>query len=67
MSLIYLCERMLSDLSTHTETNQSKLFSRYVRERLEKSYEIYDKELQSSLDYLKRRNELNTIKRLNKL
>lgn len=61
------CEQALEDLSKHKNTNKEDLFLQYVNERLNKSFESYQEELQQSIEYLQRRNELNVIRKLNRM
>ena len=56
-------EGMLKDLSLyHRNKNDLKIL--YINERLNKSLEIYYKELSSSLDYLSNRNQENLAKKV---
>lgn len=61
------CNRMLNDLSKHKNTDKEDLLLQYVNERLNKSFDTYQKELDQGLEYLKRRNELNVVRKLNRL
>ena len=55
---------MLYQLEKHKGTDREELLLVYVNERLNKSFNTYQEELDSGLDYLKRRNEVNVMKRL---
>ena len=55
---------MLSDLSTYKERDKHELLQTYVIERLDKSYNLYNKELQHSLLYLASKHEKSLIKRM---
>lgn len=57
---------MLSVLSNHKHDKQF-LMTMYVSERLDKSFDVYNKEIQHSLEFLNRKHEKSIIKRLNKL
>lgn len=61
------CERALDELSKYKHTDKEELFLQHVNNRLNKSFESYQAELQQGLDYLKRRNELNVMRKLNRL
>ena len=61
------CERALADLAKHKNTDTEDLMLHFINERLDKSFNSYQEELQRGLDYLKRRNELNVLRRMNKL
>lgn len=61
------CERALADLAKHKNNDKEDLMLQFINERLDKSFNSYHEELQQSLDYLKRRNELNVLRRMNKL
>lgn len=61
------CERALADLAKHKNNDKEDLMLQFINERLDKSFNSYQEELQQGLDYLKRRNELNVLRRMNKL
>lgn len=61
------CERALDELRKYKHTDKEELFLQHVNTRLNKSFESYQAELQQGLDYLKRRNELNVMRKLNRL
>ena len=60
-------ERALIDLAKYKNKDKEELMLQFVNERLNKSFDSYQKELQQGIDYLKRRNELNVLRRMNKL
>ena len=47
--------------------SKEELMLRYVSERLNKSYETYQKELSQGLSFLEQKHEKSLLKRLNKL
>lgn len=57
---------MLETLQQY-KRDKNTLMPQYVTERLDKSYNQYDKELQQSIQFLTRKHEKSLIKRLNKL
>lgn len=59
--------RMLSDLQCHKGHSREELMATMVNDRLNKSFESYNKELEQSLTYLAKKNELRMIRKLNKL
>lgn len=61
-----LLNNMLKELSEY-KRDPEKLMPEYVSERLNKSFNQYDKELQQSIDYLTRKHEKSLIKRMKKL
>lgn len=66
-NLEQLCIHLLKDLKEYNHTNKEDLLLKYINERLDKSFETYQEELQTGFEYLKRRNELNVIRKLNRL
>ena len=46
--------------------DKSSLLEMYIRARLDKSLKEYCNELQSSMEYLQTRNEINVARKLNK-
>ena len=56
---------MLDELQGYKGTCKSDLLYKYIRERLDKSYCTYIKELKSGTEYLERRNERNVLKKIN--
>ena len=61
------CMKMLRELSEHKNTDKEDLMLGYVNDRLNASFETYRKELELGLDYLKRKNELNVVRKLNRM
>lgn len=57
---------MLSDLQQY-KRDKSELMPQYIVERLDKSFNQYDKQLQQSLQFLTRKHEKSLIKRMKKL
>ena len=56
---------MLKELSEYKGHTKDYLWAKYVRERLDDSYNSYIGELESSGGYLGRRNELNLTRKMN--
>lgn len=54
---------MLTELQKY-KRDKSTLMSQYVQERLDKSFNQYDKELQQSIQFLTRKHEKSLIKRM---
>ena len=54
---------MLETVSKY-KRDKSTLMPQYVAERLDKSFNQYDKELQQSIQYLTRKHEKSLIKRM---
>ena len=66
--MIYrFCENALSELDKHKNTDKEDLLLQHINERLTKSFDTYQKEMDLSIEYLKRRNELNVVRKLNRL
>lgn len=61
------CKTALKELDKHKNSNKEHLLLQHIDERLTKSFNTYQEELDSSVDYLQRRNELNVVKKLNRL
>lgn len=57
---------MLAELSEY-KRDKNELMAQYVSERLDKSFNQYDKELQHSIEYLTNKHEKSLIKRMKKL
>ena len=57
---------MLQELNNY-KRDKSTLMPQYVTERLDKSFNQYDKELQQSIQFLTRKHEKSLIKRMKKL
>ena len=58
--------RMIETLNSY-KRGKENLMSNYVAERLDKSFNQYDKELQQSILFLTRKHEKSLIKRMKKL
>lgn len=59
---------MLADVHSHNTTpNKYTLMLRYVEERLDKSFNQYNTELQQSLSLLTSKHEKSLLKRMKKL
>lgn len=54
---------MLNELSKY-KNDKTFLMNNYILERLNKSYNQYNKELQQSLDYLTTKHEKSILKRI---
>ena len=61
------CYRTLAELSTYKHIDKEEIFLTNVNNRLEKSLSSYEKDLDQCISYLKRRNELNVMRKLNRL
>ena len=56
---------MLNDISHYKGKSKDELLYKYIRDRLDKSYRTYIKELDTSTSYLERRKEHRVLKKLN--
>lgn len=61
------CMDTLSQLSEMKNIKKEEFMLQCIHERLDISTTTYEKELDTGLQYLKRRNELNVIRKLNRL
>ena len=61
-----MLNKMLQELSTY-KRDRSELMLHYVSDRLNKSFNEYDKELQQSINYLTKKHEKSLLKRMKKL
>ena len=61
------CKHMLAELSKYKHTDKEALFLQHVSTRLNDSFNSYQEELDQGIAYLKRRNELNVVRKLNRL
>lgn len=59
------CQTMLQTLQCATPRNDDEY--RAVQDRLNKSFHVYEQELQKSLSYLSKKNALLIVKRINTL
>lgn len=57
---------MLEELQNY-KNDKTTLMPKYVAERLDKSFAVYDKELQQSIQFLTKKHEKSLIKRMKKL
>ena len=64
--MITRLNNMLETLAEYKH-DKSTLMEKYVSERLTKSFNLYDKELQQSIEFLTRKHEKSLIKRMKKL
>lgn len=62
-------QRLLNmlELLNNYKRDKNELMPQYVTERLDKSFNQYDKELQQSIQFLTRKHEKSLIKRMKKL
>jgi hypothetical protein len=56
---------MLNDLSLYKGKSRDELLYKYIKDRLDKSYQSYIKELNTSTSYLERRREHRVLKKMN--
>lgn len=61
------CRMALRELSMHKNTDKEDLLLQHINTRLTKSFDTYQEEVDSSIAYLKRRNELSVVRRMNKI
>ena len=61
------CTRALNELQQYKGQSKEDILMKRVAERLDKSFETYQKELSDSTEYLLRRKEINVLRKLNKL
>ena len=61
-----LCLSMIEDLSGHKRDRETVLLEA-INARLSASYRSYCEELSSSLQYLKRRDTANVMKKINRI
>lgn len=59
--------KMISELQNYKGHTKEELMLKMVNERLNQSFEVYNKELEQSLRYLAKKNELRMMRKLNKL
>lgn len=64
--MITKLNNMLDTLAEYKH-DKNTLMEKYVSERLNKSFNQYDKELQQSIEFLTRKHEKSLIKRMKKL
>ena len=61
------CRTALKELSQHKNTDREDLLLQHINARLTKSFDTYQKEIDTSIEYLKRRNELSVVRKMNRL
>lgn len=61
------CKMALIELALHKNTDREDLLLQHINARLTKSFDTYQEELDTSIEYLKRRNELNVVRKMNRL
>lgn len=61
------CKRTIKELQQYKGQSREDILMKRVTERLDKSFETYQKELSDSTEYLLRRKEINVLRKLNKL
>ena len=66
MKFIHTLNTIKNNLQEHHRTRE-ELLPLYIQERLSKSLEVYSNDLDKSLSYLYKGNELNMMKRLNRV
>ena len=66
--MIYsFCRKSLKEIEMYKGRSREDILMARVEERLDKSFETYQKELSDSTEYLLRRKEINVLRKLNKL
>ena len=62
-------QRLTSMLEILQQYKRDKdtLMTQYITDRLDKSFALYDKELQQSIEFLTRKHEKSLVKRMKKL
>lgn len=66
--MIYsFCRKSLKEIEMYKGRSREDILMARVAERLDKSFETYQKELSDSTEYLLRRKEINVLRKLNKL
>lgn len=66
MTIEYRCKKLQEELS-HYHTSKELLIAEKIKERLDASFNSYEKGLDDSLGYLIRRNGVRVLKKINKL
>lgn len=61
------CRMALKELSQHKNTDREDLLLQHINARLTKSFDTYQEEIDTSIEYLKRRNELSVVRKMNRL
>lgn len=58
---------ILNSLSKYNNSNKENLMRTYIESRLFESFNVYQKELENSIQFLSRKHEKSVIKRISKL
>lgn len=61
------CKMALKELAQYKNTDREDLLLQHINARLTKSFDTYQEEIDTSIAYLKRRNELNVVRKMNRL
>ena len=61
------CMMALRELSNHKNTDREDLLLQHINDRLTKSFDTYQQEMDTSIEYLKRRNALSVVRKMNRL
>lgn len=58
---------MINEIHEIPQKTMMDLWRDCITERLDESYNVYQHELDNSLEYLKQRNEITVLKKLNRM
>lgn len=58
---------MINEIHEIPQKTMMDLWKDCITERLDESYNVYQHELDNSLEYLKQRNEITVLKKLNRM
>ena len=58
---------MINEIHDIPQKTMMDLWKDCITERLDESYNVYQHELDNSLEYLKQRNEITVLKKLNRM
>ena len=58
---------MINEIHEIPQKTMMDLWKDCITERLDESYNVYQHELDNSLEYLKQRNEITILKKLNRM
>ena len=58
---------MINEIHDIPQKTMMDLWKDCITERLDESYNVYQNELDNSLEYLKQRNEITVLKKLNRM
>ncbi len=67
MNVVKFCKSALDDIHSFSKAPKEQKFIDLVNERLEQSFNSYNHEVNLSLEYLQRRNELTVIRKMNRM